>query len=96
MSNNGDINSVCVYCASSTQADPSYRESARKLGYELGAAGIAVVYGGGRDGSMGAVADGALEAGGKVIGILPQFMPRHRTGPPRHHRTPHGRRHART
>ncbi len=73
MSNN-KVHSVCVYCASSTQADPIYRESARNLGHALGSAGISVVYGGGRDGSMGAVADGALEAGGKVIGILPQFM----------------------
>lgn len=68
------IKSVCVYCASSMQADPSYREAAKRLGFVLGEAGIDVVYGGGRDGSMGAVADGALEAGGRVIGILPTFM----------------------
>ncbi len=68
------IRSVCVYCASSMQADPSYRESARQLGFVLGSAGISIVFGGGRDGSMGALADGALDAGGNVIGVLPNFM----------------------
>lgn len=64
----------CVYCASSPQADPSYRQAARELGRLLAEAGIEIVYGGGSNGSMGAVADGALEAGGQVVGILPHFM----------------------
>ncbi len=65
---------VCVYCASSPTADPIYRETAARLGSLLAEAGAVVVYGGGSLGSMGAVADGALAAGGKVIGILPRFM----------------------
>jgi len=65
---------ICVYCASSQECDPHYHEVAFKLGALLAAAGCTVVYGGGSAGSMGAVADGALSAGGEVIGILPKFM----------------------
>lgn len=65
---------VCVYCASSQAADPVYRAEAETLGRALAGGGCSVVYGGGSMGSMGAVADGALAAGGEVIGILPRFM----------------------
>ena len=65
---------VCVYCASSQTADPVYRAEAEALGRALASGGCRVVYGGGSMGSMGAVADGALSAGGEVIGILPRFM----------------------
>jgi uncharacterized protein (TIGR00730 family) len=65
---------VCVYCASSRTAHADYRLAARRLGEVLAGAGITIVYGGGAAGSMGALADGALEAGGRVIGILPRFM----------------------
>jgi uncharacterized protein (TIGR00730 family) len=65
---------VCVYCASSQTAHPEYREAARRLGEVLAAGGITVIYGGGAKGSMGALADGALGKGGRVIGILPRFM----------------------
>jgi hypothetical protein len=65
---------ICVYCASSSAADPVYREQAHALGRTLGGAGCSVVYGGGSMGSMGALADGALSVGGEVIGILPRFM----------------------
>lgn len=65
---------VCVYCASSQTADAIYREEARAVGAALAGAGCSIVYGGGSLGSMGAVADGALAAGGEVIGILPRFM----------------------
>ena len=65
---------ICVYCASSEQADPAYRAAARQLGERLAEAGCSVVYGGGSAGSMGALADGALARGGEVIGILPRFM----------------------
>jgi uncharacterized protein (TIGR00730 family) len=68
------IKKVCVYCASSRQCDPEYHEVARYLGEILAAGGITVVYGGGRSGSMGALADGALAKGGRVIGVLPRFM----------------------
>lgn len=65
---------VCVYCASSDHADRAYTDDARALGRHLARNGCTVVYGGGSRGSMGAVANGALEAGGEVIGILPRFM----------------------
>jgi uncharacterized protein (TIGR00730 family) len=66
--------SVCVYCASSRLAHPDYRAAARRLGEVLAGAGIGIIYGGGAVGSMGALADGALAAGGRVTGILPRFM----------------------
>jgi len=65
---------ICVYCASSNQADTRYREAAFRLGELLAGDGHSIVYGGGSAGSMGAVADGALSKGGEVIGILPRFM----------------------
>ena len=65
---------VCVYCASSKTSHPQYREAAHRLGEVLAAERLTVVYGGGAVGSMGALADGALAAGGRVIGILPRFM----------------------
>ena len=65
---------VCVYCASSRSAHPDYRAAARRLGEVLAAEGVGIVYGGGAVGSMGALADGALARGGRVIGVLPRFM----------------------
>lgn len=65
---------ICVYCASSQQPDPIYRDAAHQLGELLAGAGHTLVYGGGGSGSMGAVADGALAQGGDVIGIMPRFL----------------------
>src|SRR5712664_891093 len=65
---------VCVYCASSRQCDPIYHQAAARLGRELARAGHTTVYGGGSVGSMGHLADAALAAGGRVIGVLPRFM----------------------
>jgi uncharacterized protein (TIGR00730 family) len=65
---------VCVYCASSRISHPDYRDAARRLGTVLAANGFSIVYGGGAVGSMGALADGALAQGGRVIGVLPRFM----------------------
>jgi uncharacterized protein (TIGR00730 family) len=65
---------ICVYCASSQRCDAVYHDAARRLGDVLAANGFTIVYGGGGRGSMGALADGALARGGKVIGIMPQFM----------------------
>lgn len=65
---------LAVYCGSASPADSIYIETARKLGAELARRGIGVVYGGGRLGLMGAVADSALEAGGEVIGIIPEAL----------------------
>ena len=68
------IKRVCVYCASSRQCDQVYHDSAARLGAILARNQITVVYGGGKSGSMGALADGALAEGGRVIGVLPRFM----------------------
>ena len=63
-----------VYAASSPHSPPEYLDTARRLGAALAQAGWTLVYGGGSQGSMGAVADGALDQGGAVVGILPRFM----------------------
>lgn len=68
------IRSVCVYCASSTRADPVYLQAAEQLGRILARNSLAVVYGGGGVGSMGRLADGVLAEDGTVIGIIPRFM----------------------
>ena len=65
---------LAVYCGSATPADPMYIERAREVGRMLAERGIGVVYGGGRLGLMGAVADAALGAGGEVIGAIPQAL----------------------
>lgn len=65
---------VCVYCASSRTSHPEYREAAFRLGVVLANRRLDIVYGGGARGSMGALADGALSKGGRVVGILPRFM----------------------
>lgn len=68
------MNRLAVYCGSATPADPRYLELARAVGRALAERGIGVVYGGGRLGLMGAVANGALEAGGEVIGVIPEAL----------------------
>lgn len=65
---------LAIYCGSATPADPVYIENARFVGRTLAQRGIGVVYGGGRLGLMGAIADSALEAGGEVIGVIPQAL----------------------
>jgi len=65
---------VCVYCASSSSCDAQYHREAARVGEILARAGRTVVYGGSRIGSMGALADGALAAGGRVVGVMPQFL----------------------
>jgi len=65
---------VCVYCASSEHCDRVYHEAAFALGRHLAEAGCTTVYGGGAVGLMGSLADGALSAGGQVVGIIPRFM----------------------
>jgi len=69
-----EIKSVCVYCGSSARVDQKYKDAAVALGKEIAANGWRVVYGGGRVGLMGLVADSALEAGGEVIGIIPKHI----------------------
>ena len=68
------MNRLAVYCGSATPADPRYLECARDTGRGLAERGIGVVYGGGRLGLMGAVAAGALAAGGEVIGVIPEAL----------------------
>src|ERR1700730_18507568 len=69
-----NIRRLCVYCGSSGAGDRQYREAAIELGTRLAAAGIGLVYGGGRVGLMGLLADAALAGGGEVIGIIPSRL----------------------
>lgn len=68
------IRSICVYCGSSPGHGEAYTQAGRVLGKAIARSGLQLVYGGGTKGIMGAVADGALRAGGKVTGIIPQFL----------------------
>lgn len=68
------IRSVAVFCGASAGHAPVFRSAALELGRGLAASGMRLVYGGGRVGLMGAVADGALEAGGAVVGVIPEFL----------------------
>jgi uncharacterized protein (TIGR00730 family) len=68
------IRSVCVYCGSSPGKSEIYVKAGHVLGRAIAKAGLELVYGGGGKGIMGAVADGALRAGGKVTGIIPRFL----------------------
>jgi len=65
---------ICVYCASSEYCDRVYHDAAHTLGRVLAEAGCTIVYGGGAVGLMGSLANGALTAGGDVIGVIPRFM----------------------
>jgi uncharacterized protein (TIGR00730 family) len=69
-----NIRSVVVFCGSRVGNDPAWRMAAEALGRGLASSGIRLIYGGGRVGLMGAVADGALAAGGAVTGIIPDFL----------------------
>ena len=65
---------ICVYAGSSLGASPEYARAATTFGTACARRGIGIVYGGGRFGMMGAVADAALAAGGEVIGVIPRVM----------------------
>ena len=65
---------ICVFCGSKTGEDPSYAEGARSLGREMADRGVGLVYGGGGIGLMGVVTDAVLEAGGDVIGVIPDGL----------------------
>ncbi|WP_037074681.1 LOG family protein [Rhizobium sp. PDO1-076] len=71
---NTTIRSVCVYCGSQPGRDPAFMEAGRQLGRSLAENNIRLIYGGGTKGIMGAVAAGVLSAGGKVTGIIPEFL----------------------
>lgn len=68
------LRSVCVYCGSSPGLDPAYMQAATALGTAMGREGVKLVYGGGSNGLMGAVARATLDAGGQVLGIIPEFL----------------------
>lgn len=68
------IKSVCVFCGSASGDSPVYEQSARQSGERIARSGLELVYGGGKVGLMGAVADAALEAGGRVIGVMPGHL----------------------
>lgn len=68
------MNAICVYAGSSREADGAWKDAAAALGAEIAGRGLGVVYGGGRLGLMGALADGALGLGGRVVGVIPSFM----------------------
>lgn len=68
------LSSVCVYCGSSPGGDPAYLEAGSELGRAIASAGLRLVYGGGTKGIMGAVANGVMDNGGKVTGIIPRFL----------------------
>jgi uncharacterized protein (TIGR00730 family) len=69
-----ELKSICVYCGSNAGADPEYRDAAEKLGRAMAAADIRLVYGGGAVGLMGIIARTVMANGGKVTGIIPQFL----------------------
>lgn len=68
------IHSLAVFCGSRVGINPAYAEAGRTLGTGLARAGIRLVYGGGRIGIMGVVADAVLAGGGTVFGVIPQFL----------------------
>ncbi len=74
MADKQTISSVCVYCGSSPGHRPVFTEAAKSLGREMAGRGLAIVYGGSHRGLMGSLADAALEAGGRVIGVIPQSL----------------------
>ena len=69
-----NINSVCVYCGSSPGRSPDYLHTAKDLGAEFGRRGLTLVYGGSGVGLMGEVARSTIEAGGRVVGVIPQAL----------------------
>jgi uncharacterized protein (TIGR00730 family) len=77
-----EIHAVAVFCGSRAGNDPAYRSAAQMLGHGLAEAGIRLVYGGGRIGLMGVMADAALAAGGTVIGVIPEFLTRREVAHP--------------
>ncbi len=66
--------SLCVYCGSRPGAQPAYADAARAVGRWIGRRGGQLVYGGGRNGLMGLVADSTLRAGGRVVGVIPKAL----------------------
>jgi len=74
--------SLCVYCGSRSGIDASFRDAAREVGTLVGLLGWQLVYGGGRAGLMGEVADAALAAGARVVGVIPRALMTRELGHP--------------
>lgn len=74
------IHSLCVYCGSSDRGPAAHRQAARAFGLELAERGVRLIYGGGRTGVMGTLADAVLEGGSSVVGVIPDFLMRHEAG----------------
>ena len=70
------LSSVCVFCGSKSGARPEYVDAARETARALADRDITIVYGGGHVGMMGALADAALECGGRIVGIIPRHLMR--------------------
>lgn len=68
------MRSICIFCGSSPGNHPEYLQMARDTGRLVAARGLTLVYGGGRAGLMGALADSALASGGRVVGVIPQML----------------------
>lgn len=68
------ISALCIYCGASKDVDPRHLQKAHELGRVTAEKNVELVYGGGHSGMMGAAADGALSAGGRVIGIIPEHL----------------------
>jgi len=68
------LRSICVFCGASSGSDPRYAAVAASVGTRLAELGIQVVFGGGRRGLMGVVAHAALDAGGRVVGVIPRAL----------------------
>jgi uncharacterized protein (TIGR00730 family) len=68
------IKSVCVYCGASFGSDPIYKDAATAMGRTLAERGLKLVYGGGQVGLMGVIADACIDAGGEVLGVIPDFL----------------------
>jgi hypothetical protein len=68
------LTAIAVFCGSSTGADPAFAEAARAVGLGIARRGWTLVYGGGSVGLMGVLADAALAAGGRVVGVIPRFL----------------------
>lgn len=68
------ISSLCVYCGSSNAAPSAHKQAAARLGRAMAASGMTLVYGGGQVGLMGIMADAALGAGGRVVGVIPRYL----------------------
>lgn len=70
----GELRTICVYCGSSPGHNPGYVAAARQFGRILAKNGIGLVYGGGSGGIMGALAEAVCESGGRVVGVIPEFL----------------------